>query len=228
MAEGGAAAAEVEREISHHHGHGEDHHDWIVFVEAALLAVVAVLAAWSGYSAAKWNTESRLDLARASTARTEAANHQLAAMTQRNFDSSTFTAWFVAYVAGDPVKETVAEHRFTPNFRLAFDAWMATHPETNPDAPPGPTYMRQYRQPDARQAAALTIRADSLYTRGAASGSNSDRYVLITVYFSTVLFLIAISGHFRVRSVRLFLVGVGVVVLVFAAAQLATLPAPPG
>ena len=41
----------------------------------------------------------------------------------------------------------LAEHRFRPAFRVAFDAWRATKPETNPNAPRGPTYMPQYRQP---------------------------------------------------------------------------------
>ena len=37
-----------------------------------LLAFVTIATAWAGYSAATWSTESRLDLARASTLRVEA------------------------------------------------------------------------------------------------------------------------------------------------------------
>jgi len=121
MPEGGLSPTEVGNEIAgraeHAHDHGEEHHDWVIaVVEAVLLALVAVLAAWSGYSSAKWSTESRLRLAQASTARTEASNNELASMTQRNFDSSTFEAWFTAYVAGNAQAEEVAERRFTPNF----------------------------------------------------------------------------------------------------------------
>ena len=36
-----------------------------------------------------------------------------------------------------------------PSFRVAFDAWRATNPETNPNAPRGPTFMPQYHQPGA-------------------------------------------------------------------------------
>ena len=35
----------------------------MTIIEAVLLSVVAILAAWSGYAAAKWGTESSLDLA---------------------------------------------------------------------------------------------------------------------------------------------------------------------
>jgi len=51
-------------------------------VEAVLLALVAVLSAWSGYASSKWSTESRLKLAQASTTRTEASNNELAAMSR--------------------------------------------------------------------------------------------------------------------------------------------------
>ena len=77
MAEG-LSAAEVGKEISEHRKHsGSEGHEAgqdrrVTIIEAALLAVVALLAAWSGHASAKWSTESRLDLARASTARVEA------------------------------------------------------------------------------------------------------------------------------------------------------------
>ena len=45
---------------------------WLTITEATLLAVVAVLAAWSGFASAKWSTHSSLDLAKASAAWTVA------------------------------------------------------------------------------------------------------------------------------------------------------------
>jgi len=231
MPENGLSASEVGKEIAGQAKEAkanEERRDRVMaIVEASLLAVVAVLAAWSGYSSAKWSTESRLELSQASAARTEASTHELAAMTQRNFDSSTFTAWFVAWVAGDAEKMQVAENRFTPNFRAAFEAWMATNPETNPNAPPGPTYMPQYKQPDAALATALNHKADLLYQQGSTDGTQSDEYVRVTVYLATVLFLVAISGHFRIRGVRIGLIVVGGVMLAFSVSQLAVLPLPP-
>jgi hypothetical protein len=234
MPEGGLSASEVGKEIAGHakeQAHAErerERREWILAaVEATLLAVVAVLAAWSGYSSAKWGTESRLTLASASTARTEASTAELGAIAQRNFDSSTFTVWFVAYVAGDASKEAIAARRFTPNFHRAFDAWMATDPATNPHAAPGPTYMPQYRQPEQLRANALNAKADVLYAAGAVDGGHSDDYVLLTVYLATVLFLIAISGQFKIRGIRIGLICVGSVVLIVALVHLLTLPLPP-
>jgi hypothetical protein len=109
----------------------------VEILEASLLALVALLAAWSGYASAKWSTESRLLLARASTARTQASQAATQAAETTNFDASTFEAWFAAYVAGNEEAMAVAARRFRPEFRVAFDAWQATNPATNPAAPPG-------------------------------------------------------------------------------------------
>ena len=55
----------------------------------------------------------------------------------RDFDSSTFESWFAAYAVGNTTAMRLAEHRFRPDFKVAFDAWRATKPETNPGAPLG-------------------------------------------------------------------------------------------
>ena len=155
----GLSTAEVGKEIAehrHHAAHHDERRDRVVtIIEAILLAVVALLAAGSGFASAKWSTESRLALSRATTARSQASRAELAAMETRNFDASTFNTWFTAYTAGNQQAMTIAVRRFRPPFRVAFDAWIATRPATNPNAPPGPTYMREYKQPEAARAAAL-------------------------------------------------------------------------
>jgi hypothetical protein len=228
----GLTPSEVGKEIGEHRKHAGDHEDrrdrLVTITEAVLLAVVAVIAAYSGFASAKWSTESRLSLAKASTARSEANRANIDALTTRNFDSSTFEAWFSAYVAANTQAMTIAERRFRPEFRVAFDAWRRTHPETNADAPAGPTYMAEYKQPDVERAAELDRRADAQYAQGAKEGTDADNYVRVTVYLATVLFLVAISGHFAVRAARYGLVAVGATVLVLAVGTLTTLPRPPG
>jgi hypothetical protein len=231
MPEGGLSPAEVGKEIGeHNHRSHEDEseHRWLTIVEALLLAVVAILAAWSGFASAKWSTESRLLLAQGSTARTEGSETRLEAMELRNFDSETFDAWFVAYVADDADAMQLAEARFRPEFDVAFQAWLATEPGTNPDAAPGPTYMPEYEQPELEEADELNQRADDLYEEGAEAGTTADEYIRTTLYLATVLFLVGISGHFRVKVARYALVGVGVAITVFAIVQLLGMPRPPG
>jgi hypothetical protein len=195
--------------------------------EGIILAIVTLTAAWSGYVAAKWGTESRLQLAEASTARTEANRADLTALTVRNFDVSTFNAWFIAYTLDDPQKMAIAERRFRPEFRVAFDAWQATHPDTNPQAAPGPTYMPQYRLAETAQAGALDAKADLLSARGGHAGTVADNYIRITVVLAGVLFLIGIGTRFSLAGVRYALLGVGGTLLLAALVLISLQPGPP-
>jgi hypothetical protein len=237
----GLGTGEVAGEISRHkkhtteHGHDESggdetgeggrQHDRVLsIIEAVLLAIVALLAAYTGYASAKWSTESSVRLATASAARTEANRAALDAEDLKNFDSTTFNAWFTAYIAGNTTAETVAERRFRPAFAVAFEAWLATDPFVNASAPPGPTYMPQYKQPELAQAAALDAKASDEYTAGVQAGANSDNYVRDTIYLATILFLIGISGHFRFFRIRLGLVILGALMLAVAVVEIATSP----
>ncbi len=232
----GEMAGEISRHKKHSAGHeyngdesdtgdGTRSHDrTLSIIEAVMLAVVALLAAYTGYASAKWGTESSVRLAAASAARTEANRAALDAQDTRNFDSTTFNTWFTAYVTGDTTAEAVAVRRFRPAFKVAFDAWLATDPFTNALAPPGPTYMPQYKQPELAASTALDTKATEGYTLGVQAGSNSDNYVRDTIYLATILFLIGISGHFRFFRIRVGLVALGGLMMIVAVIQIVTSP----
>jgi hypothetical protein len=238
MAEG-LSSSELAGEISRHKTHaadrdeaegsdsgdgGRSHDRTLSIIEAVMLAIVALLAAYTGYASAKWNTESSVRLAEASAARTEANRAALDAQDLRNFDSTTFNTWFTAYVAGDSMAEMVAVRRFRPPFKIAFDAWLATEPFTNAKAPPGPTYMPQYKQPELAESVTLDNKATEEYALGVQAGSNADNYIRDTIYLATILFLIGISGHFRFIRIRVSLVVLSGLMMVIAIVEIATSP----
>jgi hypothetical protein len=231
----GLSALEAGKELHEHAEHAgpaeeereNRRNEAISIVEASLLAIVAVLAAWSGYSAAKWSTTSSEHFARASALRSEANIANTNSADNFNFDVTAFNDWFTAYVAGNKTAMAIAQRRFAPTFRRAFDAWLAEHPETNPNAPPGPTYMPQYKRPLEVESAKLSAEASSVYQEGVNAGSNADGYILTTVYLATVLFLAGIGSHFKYRAIRYGLAGVGTLILVLAVVRLITEPKPP-
>jgi hypothetical protein len=209
-------------------GQSEKRHSRIVQIcEALLLALVTVTAAWAGYSAARWNTESRIDVARASSLSGLASRDALTATTLRNFDASTFNAWFTAYVLNSPQKEAIAVHRFRPQFLVAFNAWMATDPLHNPHAPPGPTYMPQYKLPAQAQSNALDNEATAAFESGNHAGLVGDNYVRITVFLAAVLFLVGIGSSFKLNGVRYALIAFGSVLLIFSIVLIAQQPGLP-
>jgi len=210
---------EAEHEETGKDGHNErsDRHSRIVQIcEAVLLALVTVTAAWAGYSAARWGTASRVDIAHASSLGNLATRDDLSAISLRNFDASTFNAWFTAFTLNSPQKEAIAVHRFRPEFLVAFNAWMATDPLHNPHAPPGPTYMPQYKQPQQAQADALDTESVAKFTAGNDAGLTGDNYVRITVFLAAVLFIVGIGSSFKLPGVRYALVAFGSVLLVFS------------
>jgi hypothetical protein len=192
-----------------------------------LLSLVAVIAAYSGYAAAKWGTASSVALAKASAERTKANRANLEGLQIRTLDSVSFNAWFSAFVAGSKNAQRLAERRLRPGYRPAFHAWLATDPAHNPHAPPGPSYMSQYVIPQETAASSLDAGADVSFAKGSSAGATSDKYVRDTVFLASVLFLVGISSHFPARLGRVGLIGVGVLILAFAVIQLAQLPGLP-
>jgi hypothetical protein len=227
----GLSAAEVGKQIGEHREErgGHERRDRALSVtEALLLSAVAVLAAYSGYAAAKWSTESSVKLASASAARTKANRADLQALQIRTLDSVSFNAWFAAFTVGNVNAERLAEKRLRPGYRPAFHAWLATDPAHNPNAPPGPSYMPEYVIPQEAAAKIYDAKADANFAAGSDAGATGDKYVRDTVFLASVLFLVGISGHFPLRKARYGLIGIGTLILIFAVVQLLGLPAPPG
>lgn len=236
----GLSAAEVGKEIAEHHEHTDHDHDddhaasdsdrrdrLITIAEALLLSIVALLAAWSGFSAAKWGTESSLSLARASSARSKASLAEIEATQIRTLDSVSFNGALTAYEAHDAKLFAIALRRMRPGYLVAVKAWLATHPLTNPKAPPGPSYMPQYVIPQDAQARTYNAQANAEFSQGESAASTSDKYVRLTVLLAAVLFLVGIGSRFPLRAARYGLAGVAGVLLLIAVVQLIALPGPP-
>jgi hypothetical protein len=228
----GLSATEAGDKLAEHAKHEAEHGVGrrgrrISIVEAVLLSVVTIVAAWAGYSAAKWGTESSLNLAKASATRVKANRAFQESLTYRVGDAVTFNAWYAAYVAGDKNAMRVAHRLFLPHYQVAFDAWLATKPFTNANAPPGPQAMPQFKAPAAELAGALDTKADAYYAKGQEAAETGDHYIRATVILASVLFLVGISTQFPLRRGRYALITIGVVLLLFAGEQILSLPVPP-
>jgi hypothetical protein len=229
-ADAGGELAERRRHAGGHGaGHGQSGHERVLSIaEAVLLSLVALVAAWSGYCAASWDTLSSDRLAQSLEIQVAAQAAKEDALQIRTFDSVSFDAAFSAYVVHDQPAFELAVRRLRPEYRRAFRAWLALHPLKNRSAPADPSLMPQYRVTQAEQARALTAKAHASFLSASAAGNTSDKYVRITVILATVLFLIGISGHFTVRLARYGLIGIGCVLITYSLVQILGLPGPPG
>jgi hypothetical protein len=110
----------------------------VEILEAFLLAFVAIATAWSGFQAARWDGRETELYAQASTIRVGADQILTLGGQQRLLDVTTFNTWIEARFEGRTELTALYERRFSPEFKVAFDAWLATDPFSNPEAPPGP------------------------------------------------------------------------------------------
>ncbi len=216
--------AQILHERSHHGRASHPQHEWIEILEAVVLAAVAVLTAWSGYQAAKWDAESAEAYAIVAATTVESQEQQTLAGQDHLFDVVTFDSWFEAWHRQDKVLAGFYEARFRPEFAVAFRAWIKSDPFHNPRALPGPSYMPEYRSARLERSRELAAQARAYFETGVATRRTGDEYVRITVVLATVLLLTALAQRFRIRRVRLGLLAVATVLLAYASFLIVNFP----
>ena len=171
-------------------------------VATIILAIATLTTAWSGYQSVRWNGVQAQNYLQASSARVESTKASTRAGQLTLYDSQNFTQWLNAYAVGNTQLATVFERRFRAEFRPAFDAWMATDPLHNANAPSGPLTMPQYVLADSQRATDLEAEATALFNEGNDANEWGDQYVLNTVFLASALFLAGISERFSWRVLR--------------------------
>ena len=167
-----------------------------------LLAVAAVATAWSGYQATRWNGEQAKASGTTNKIRIEAARAQGLAQAQTLVDVATFTQWVDAYAHEDRQLEDFYFKRFRKEFRPAVEAWLATRPLKNPNAPLTPFAMPQYRLAATAEANRLDAEAELSAATVRRNIQRSSNYILGVVLFSVSLFF-ADSGERAVSQAML-------------------------
>jgi hypothetical protein len=220
----GFGTGEVAHHLGHEHGHGDRHAELIEILEAILLAVVAVATAWSGYQAAKWDGRQAHLYGLSSKYRLMATQHATRGGQEQLYDTSTFSFWLQAKTTGNETGAKIFQRRFRDEYRPAFAAWLKTDPFHNPNAPRAPILMPQYHNANLEASAIWEERASTAFEVGTAARETGDKYIRNTVLLATVLFLTALAQRFKVRNVRLGLIGVSGVLLVVALYFVLTYP----
>ena len=198
--------------------------DRVELAAAVLLAVAAVTTAWSSYQASRWNGEQAKTAAAVNKTRIAAARADDLATSQTQVDIATFVQWVDAYAKQEDQLASFYRERFRPEFKPAFEAWVATRPLRNPGAPPTPFAMPQYRLAAAAEAARLDVEAELLGAQVRRYIQRSSNYVLGVVLCAVALFFAGISTKLASRRLRIAMVGLGWAVFVVAFAWISTSP----
>ncbi len=226
----GLSASEVGKEIGEHSEHGAEPSGpgrALSITEAVLLSLVAILAAWSGFSAAKWGTESSLKLAKASATRTKANRAFQEALSLPHRRRGDVQRVVRCLHRREQERRSCRCEALPTAVRRRLPGLARHAPVHEPERAQGSEFMPQYHPTGAVESVALDNEADSLYSEGEHAAQTGDKYVRDTVILASVLFLVGISTHFPIRSVRVGLITVATVLLVFGVIQILQLPGPP-
>lgn len=189
-----------------------------------LLALAAIATAWATYQSSVWRGNQAKAQSASIAARVESTREADVANRQAEIDVALFIQWVDAFAQGDAELADFYRTRFRDEFVPAFDAWVASRPRQNPDAPKSPFAMPEYRLASSAKAEDLEELATAKSLEVQRNIERADRYMLAVVLFAISLFFAALSTKLKSRDMRLTLLGLGWVLFLGTAIWLASQP----
>jgi len=204
--------------------HDDGGRNWQELLATVLLVLAALGTSWSSYQATRWNGEQAAAAGRTNGIRIEASRAQGLAEAQTQVDVATFIAWADADQRGEQELAQFYVDRFRDEFQTAFDAWLATRPLTNAEAPATPFAMQEYQLDSRGQAEQLDAQAEASAAEVRLDIQRSSNYVLTVVLYAVVLFFAGMSTRLQNKRLRWVMTLTGVAVLIADLAWIATFP----
>jgi hypothetical protein len=198
--------------------------DRVELLATLLLAVAAVSTAWSSYQATRWNGEQAKAAGRTNAIRIQAARAQGLAEAQQQVDVATFTQWVDAYAREETELADFYFERFRDEFAPAVDAWVATRPLRNADAPLTPFAMPEYKLAARAEADRLDAGAELSAASVQRNIQRASNYVLAVVLFAVALFFAGISTRLSAARLRQGAVVLGCLLFLGTVVWIATFP----
>jgi hypothetical protein len=198
--------------------------DRVELLATLLLAVAAVSTAWSSYQATRWNGEQAKAAGRTNAIRIQAARAQGLAEAQQQVDVATFTQWVDAYAREETELADFYFERFRDEFAPAVNAWVATRPLRNADAPLTPFAMPEYKLAARAEADRLDAGAELSAASVQRNIQRASNYVLAVVLFAVALFFAGISTRLSAARLRTAAVVLGCVLFLGTVVWIATFP----
>lgn len=198
--------------------------NWAELWATIILSLATLVTAWAGYEANKWNgLQTSLNL-QATALRIDAGQSASKAQQLLSLDVGLFTNW--ANAAGNENRPlaTFYRERFRDEFRPAFDAWLATDPLNDPDAPASPFELPQYRLAAQDEAEELNKMAEQLIQSGEMAGGFADQYTLTVVILAGALLLAGLANRFEWAELRGVVVAVALLILLYCVVTIIRLP----
>jgi hypothetical protein len=189
-----------------------------------LMAMATLGSAWCGYQASLWNGIQTFRLADAGKMSRLASEGRITATQQRNLDEALFVEYARAVGENNDRLAKFLRQRLRNEFKPAVDAWLATRPVHNKNAPSSPFDMPEYHSRASDLAKENQAAADSLHDAAQKANFTGDLYTLLTVLFTTSLFSAGLVTGFDSGSKQWLAAGLSFIFILRAISILVTLP----
>ena len=189
-----------------------------------LLSLATVGTAWCSFQAAVWGAVSQRTMNLSARHSRDAAANRLQGYQLMTVDILLLSQYINARASSNGTLARFYSDRFRGEAKEAFQAWIATRPFENTNAPPHP-FVTNFYQPQAMTQARLDeAESGRLWEQAGEAGRTGRSYVLITVMLASALFCGGIAPKFEMRWVRLAVLTLGLFLFAFAVTRLWLLP----
>jgi len=197
-------------------------------IGAVLLSIVIISTAWCAYQSTLWSGIMTFTLGEVNANTQKYVMSTIQQSQYSTVDAITFIEYVKALNNNDEKLAQFFFERFREDFKPAVEAWLKTNPLENPDAPPTPFLMPEYKKTFSEDAEKFATQSAMKLEEATQANKNSDNYILLTVIYASVLFLSGVLSKFSGFKVRTSLLTVGMIIYVIATVGLFSLPFAPG
>ena len=191
---------------------------------AILLGMIIVSTAWSAYQSTLWGGIQTFLLRDSTSAGRQYSTLVLQQGQYVSMDALMFMQYVNALHDNNTDLSEFYYERFRPELKTATEAWLETNPFENPDAPPHPFVMPEYKRQYAEEIKQFADLNESKLDEAQQANKNSDNYVMLTVIYASVLFIGAVMDKFSSRKLRLIVLIMGFAIFSVTTAMLLTMP----
>jgi len=179
--------------------------NWLELVAALLLGIAGALAAFAAYNGHRVASEGQEAYTESSLTTSTANGYYSDVTSQEVADRSAYLQYEM--LPEEPSRNVqVAIELFSPELKVAFDAW-------DPDAAATPFDTGKYVPADMADAEEQSALAAEQFADGQVLTARADRFDLAVVFFTLALFFAGIANLFKFRHVKLALLVVSALLL---------------
>jgi hypothetical protein len=189
-----------------------------------MLAIATLAVAWCSYQAALWNGIQTFRLAESNKYSRLAQQTLIQSGQNKAMEEAVIINFVDAVLNKDHGKIDYILKGVRPELANILNNWLQANPLERATAPRHPMVMPEYEELMGKrmeESAKMSLKADEAFRTAQAANLNGDRYSLLTVLLSMVMFLGAITTKLVRINVRILLtiisaiICIGVLIVVF-------------